>query len=116
VATAAGVLSLALASILGPMAIVRVSAGVLGIKFASAFGLIKQVIGGAGQAILWLGRLMMANPILAIVGLIAMGAIYILQNWGTLGPKFTAMWDAISSGVSRVWTVIKRTISSKWDE
>lgn len=116
VATAAGVLSLALASILGPMAIVRVSAGVLGIKFASAFGLIKQVIGGAGQAILWLGRLMMANPILAIIGLIAMGAIYIWQNWETLGPKFKAMWDAISSGVSRVWDVIKQTISSKWDE
>ncbi|HIG6887909.1 TPA: phage tail tape measure protein [Klebsiella pneumoniae] len=116
VATAAGVLSLALASILGPMAVVRVSAGVLGIKFASAFGLIKQVIGGAGQAILWLGRLMMANPILAIIGLIAMGAIYIWQNWETLGPKFTAMWDAISSGVSRVWAVIKQTISSKWDE
>lgn len=116
VATAAGVLSLALASILGPMAIVRVSAGVLGIKFASAFGLIKQVIGGVGQAILWLGRLMMANPILAIIGLIAMGAIYIWQNWETLGPKFKAMWDAISSGVSRVWAVIKQTISSKWDE
>lgn len=116
VATAAGVLSLALASILGPMAIVRVSAGVLGIKFASAFGLIKQVVGGAGQAILWLGRLMMANPILAIIGLIAMGAIYIWQNWETLGPKFKAMWDAISSGVSRVWAVIKQTISSKWDE
>nr|WP_320109077.1 phage tail tape measure protein [Klebsiella oxytoca] len=116
VATAAGVLSLALASILGPMAVVRVSAGVLGIKFASAFGLIKQVIGGAGQAILWLGRLMMANPILAIIGLIAMGAIYIWQNWETLGPKFKAMWDAISSGVSRVWAVIKQTISSKWDE
>lgn len=116
VATAAGVLSLALASILGPMAVVRVSAGVLGIKFASAFGLIKQVIGGAGQAILWLGRLMMANPILAIIGLIAMGAIYIWQNWETLGPKFKAMWDAISSGASRVWAVIKQTISSKWDE
>lgn len=116
VATAAGVLSLALASILGPMAVVRVSAGVLGIKFASAFGLIKQVIGGAGQAILWLGRLMMANPILAIIGLIAMGAIYIWQNWETLGPKFKAMWDAISSGVYRVWAVIKQTISSKWDE
>ncbi|MEP9936917.1 phage tail tape measure protein [Klebsiella quasipneumoniae] len=115
-ATAAGVLSLALASILGPMAIVRVSAGVLGIKFASAFGLIKQVIGGAGQAILWLGRLMMANPILAIIGLIAMGAIYIWQNWETLGPKFKAMWDAISSGVSGAWAVIKQTISSKWDE
>lgn len=116
VATAAGVLSLALASILGPMAVVRVSAGVLGIKFASAFGLIKQVIGGAGQAILWLGRLMMANPILAIIGLIAMGAIYIWQNWETLGPKFKALWDAISSGVSGAWAVIKQTISNKWDE
>ena len=116
VATAAGVLSLALASILGPMAVVRVSAGILGIKFASAFGLIKQVIAGAGQAILWLGRLMMANPILAIIGLIAMGAIYIWQNWETLGPKFKAMWDAISSGVSGAWAVIKQTISSKWDE
>lgn len=116
VATAAGVLSLALASILGPMAVVRVSAGILGIKFAGAFGLIKQVIGGAGQAILWLGRLMMANPILAIIGLIAMGAIYIWQNWETLGPKFKAMWDAISSGVSGAWAVIKQTISSKWDE
>lgn len=116
VATAAGVLSLALASILGPMAVVRVSAGILGIKFAGAFGLIKQVIAGAGKAILWLGRLMMANPILAIIGLIAMGAIYIWQNWETLGPKFKAMWDAISSGVSGAWAVIKQTISSKWDE
>ena len=116
VATAAGVLSLALASILGPMAIVRVSAGVLGLKFASAFALITKVIGGAGQAILWLGRLMMANPILAIIGLIAMGAIYIWQNWETLGPKFKAMWDAISSGVSGAWAVIKQTISSKWDD
>lgn len=116
VATAAGVLSLALASILGPMAVVRVSAGILGIKFAGAFGLIKQVIAGAGQAILWLGRLMMANPILAIIGLIAMGAIYIWQNWETLGPKFKAMWNAISSGVSGAWAVIKQNISSKWDE
>ncbi|HFE6204187.1 TPA: phage tail tape measure protein [Klebsiella pneumoniae] len=116
VATAAGVASLALASILGPMAVVRVSAGILQLKFASVFGLVTKVIGGAGQAILWLGRLMMANPILAIIGLIAMGAIYIWQNWETLGPKFKAMWDAISSGVSGAWAVIKQTISSKWDE
>ena len=116
VATAAGVLSLALASILGPMAIVRVSAGVLGLKFTSVFVLITKVISGTGQAILWLGRLMMANPILAIIGLIAMGAIYIWQNWETLGPKFKALWDAISSGVSGAWAVIKQTISNKWDE
>ena len=98
------------------MAVVRVSAGILQLKFASAFGLVTRVIGGAGQAVIWLGRLMMANPILAIVGLIAMGAIYIWQNWETLGPKFKALWDAITSGVSVAWAVIKQTISSKWDE
>ncbi len=116
VATAAGVVSLAPASILGPMAVLRVSAGILQLIFASAFGLVTRVIGGAGRAVIWLGRLMMANPILAIVGLIAMGAIYIWQNWETLGPKFKALWDAITSGVSVAWTVIKQTISSKWDE
>lgn len=100
VATAAGVVSLAPASILGPMAVLRVSAGILQLIFASAFGLVTRVIGGAGRAVIWLGRLMMANPILAIVGLIAMGAIYIWQNWETLGPKFKALWDAITSGVS----------------
>ncbi|MFW8362785.1 phage tail tape measure protein, partial [Klebsiella pneumoniae] len=47
---------------------------------------------------------------------IAMGAIYIWQNWETLGPKFKALWDAISSGVSGAWAVIKQTISNKWDE
>lgn len=115
-ATAAGVVSLALASILGPMAVVRVSAGILQLKFASVFGLVTKVIGAAGQAILWLGRLMFANPILAVIGLIAMGAIYIWQNWETLGPKFKAMWDAISSGVTGAWAVIKQTISQKWNE
>ncbi|SQC18666.1 phage tail tape measure protein, family [Klebsiella pneumoniae] len=115
-ATAAGVVSLALASILGPMAVVRVSAGILQLKFASVFGLVTKVIGAAGQAILWLGRLMFANPILAVIGLIAMGAIYIWQNWETLGPKFKAMWDAISSEVTGAWAVIKQTISQKWTE
>ncbi len=49
VATAAGVVSLALASILGPMAVLRVSAGILQLIFASAFGLVTRVIGGAGR-------------------------------------------------------------------
>ncbi|SQC21237.1 phage tail tape measure protein [Klebsiella pneumoniae] len=59
---------------------------------------------------------MFANPILAVIGLIAMGAIYIWQNWETLGPKFKAMWDAISSEVTGACAVIKQTISQKWTE
>ncbi|HDS1151306.1 TPA: phage tail tape measure protein [Pluralibacter gergoviae] len=115
VATAAGAGSLALAAILGPMAVVKVSAGLLSLKFTSVFGLITKVIGGVGQAIIWLGRLMMANPILAVIGLIAMGAIYIWQNWDTLGAKFKALWASVTEWTSSAWATIKQTISDKWN-
>lgn len=68
------------------------------------------------NGVLWLGRLMMANPILAVVGLIAAGALYIWQNWETLGPKLAALWDSISSKVSAVWQTIRTYISDKWNE
>ena len=114
--TAIGALSLAAAAVLGPLALIRMSCSVLGIKAVSAFGLIKSAIGIVGNGVLWLGRLMMANPILAVIGLIAAGALYIWQNWDTLGPKFAAMWDAISTKVSSIWTAIRTYISTKWDE
>jgi hypothetical protein len=82
VATAAGVVSLALASVLGPMAVVRMSAGVMGLKFSSAFGLIGKAISSAGKSVIWLGRLMLANPILAVIGLIAL-VLFISGRIGT---------------------------------
>lgn len=115
VATATGALALALASVLGPIALVRVSAGVMGLKFSSAFGLIGKAIGSVGQGIVWLGRLMFANPILAVIGLIAMGAIYIWQNWDTLGPKFKAMWDAVCHATGAAWEWMKETASTAWE-
>lgn len=45
-ATAIGAISLALASILGPMAIVKMSAGILGVKFTSVGGLVRNALGG----------------------------------------------------------------------
>lgn len=115
VATAAGVVSLALASVLGPMAVVRMSAGVMGLKFSSAFGLIGKAISSVGKSIIWLGRLMFANPILAVIGLIAAGAIYIWQNWDTLGPKFKAMWDAVCNATGTAWDWIKEKASAAWE-
>lgn len=114
-ATAVGAISLALASILGPMAIVRVSAGMLGLKFASVGGLVRAALGGIGKSVLWLGRLMFANPILAVIGLIAAGAIYIWQNWDTLGPKFKAMWDTVCNATSTAWDWIKEKASAAWE-
>ncbi|WP_318385927.1 phage tail tape measure protein [Enterobacter sp.] len=115
VATAAGVVSLALASVLGPMAVVRMSAGVMGLKFSSAFGLIGNAISSVGKSVLWLSRLMYANPILAVIGLIAAGALYIWQNWDTLGPKFKAMWDAVCGATTAAWEWIKQAASNAWE-
>lgn len=115
VATTAGVVSLALASVLGPMAVVRMSAGVMGLKLSSAFGLIGKAISSVGKSIIWLGRLMFANPILAVIGLIAAGAIYIWQNWDTLEPKFKAMWDAVCNATSTAWDWIKEKASAAWE-
>lgn len=114
--TTLGALSLAIAVILGPLALLRMSCNVLGLKAFSSFGLISKALGGVGKSVLWLGRLMLANPILAVIGLIAVGAIYIWQHWDTLGPKFTALWGKVTSGVTEAWQSVKQTISNKWKE
>ncbi|WP_446028978.1 phage tail tape measure protein [Lelliottia amnigena] len=111
-----GTVMLAVAALLGPLALMRLQFSILGIKGGGAFGLIGSAISGAGKSVVWLGRLMMANPILAAISLIAMGAIYIWQNWETLGPKFRALWEAVSNGVSAAWAIVRQTISLKWTE
>lgn len=115
IAVVLGTVMLAIAAVLGPLALMRLQFSILGIKGGSAFGLITKAIGGVGKGIMWLGRLMMANPILAVIGLIAMGAILIWQNWDTLGPKFKAMWDAVCAATTAAWEWIKQAASSAWE-
>ncbi len=57
----------------------------LGFKGAGAFGMIGKALRVVGSGVIWLGRLMFANPILAVLGLIAMAAIYIWRNWTPSG-------------------------------
>lgn len=115
IAVVLGTVMLALAAVLGPLALMRLQFSILGIKGGSAFGLITKAIGGVGKGIMWLGRLMFANPILAVIGLIAMGAILIWQNWDTLGPKFKAMWDAVCAATTAAWEWIKQAASNAWE-
>lgn len=84
-AAALGAISLTLAGILGPMAALKLSLSVLGIKSGSALGLLTNAFKGVGKALLWLGRAMLANPVLAVIALIAGAAIWIWSNWDWLG-------------------------------
>lgn len=115
IAVVLGTVMLAVSAVLGPLALMRLQFSILGIKGGSAFGLITKALGGVGKGIMWLGRLMFANPILAVIGLIAMGAIYIWQNWDTLGPKFKAMWDAVCAATTAAWEWIKQAASNAWE-
>ena len=110
-----GALMVGVAAVVGPLALLRLSFNVLGIKAFSSFGLIKSAIGIVGKSVLWLGRLMMANPILAVIGLIAGAAIYVWQNWDTLGPKFKALWEQIKLLTSNAWEMIKGSLSQAWE-
>lgn len=77
-------------------------------------GLVKS-LRFVGTAVMWLGRIMMANPILAVISLVAMGAIYIWQNWETLGPKFQAVWEAIKTATLGAWDGITTATSEAWE-
>ncbi|CAI1510180.1 phage tail tape measure protein [Serratia quinivorans] len=77
-------------------------------------GLVKS-LRFVGTAVMWLGRIMMANPILAVISLVAMGAIYIWQNWETLGPKFQAVWETVKNATLGAWDGITTATSAAWE-
>lgn len=99
-------LSLGLVALLGPMAILRMTFGVLGVK---GFGLINiiKMIGGAfmwlGKALLMVGRFMLANPLILAITLLAVAAYLIYRNWGAIKAFFIDIWNSVSAGASQLW-------------
>ncbi|WPP47694.1 phage tail tape measure protein [Pseudomonas sp. AN-1] len=93
---AGGALTLVLASVLGPFAMVRYGLAMIGIKTLPLISLIPKVmlavkaLGGA----LWA---LAANPVVLTIAAIAAGAYLLWRNWGTLGPKFAALWAGIKA-------------------
>lgn len=114
-----GGLAITLAGLIGPYAALRFGLSLLGMKLPSIIGLLgglAKVFRFVGTAVLWLGRAMLANPLLAILAGIAMAAIYIWQNWDTLGPKIKALWASISQWTREAWDAITLFILNKWTE
>ncbi|CAB3758551.1 membrane protein [Burkholderia sp. MSh2] len=96
---AVGTLATVFGTVLSALPVLQFASSMLG-----AFGMI-------GQALLVLGRLALANPLLAVISVIAMAAFYVWQHWDTLGPKFIALWETIKGafGAAGDW------ITAKWD-
>ncbi|MDN4386569.1 phage tail tape measure protein [Citrobacter portucalensis] len=114
-----GALAIAIAGVIGPFAILKLSLSTIGIKIpflTNGLSLLSSSLKMAGNAVLWLGRAAMANPILAILTLIALAGIYIWQNWETLGPKISALWDGITATVGAALSGIRTWMATKWNE
>ncbi|WP_153075772.1 phage tail tape measure protein [Paraburkholderia bonniea] len=108
-----GTLTIALAGVLGPLAVVKFSMQTLGIQG----GILSRVLGvGAtalrifGTAAMFAGRAMFANPIgltvLAIVAVLAVAAFLIYRYWEPITRFFAGLWQevkaAFSSGICAI--------------
>ncbi len=94
--TGLGAAAIGVAAVLGPIAIMRFAFMAAGLQGAKLLG----VVTGIGQGLLWLGRLLIANPFSIGISILAGGAFLIWKNWSTLGPKFAVFWDSIKAGLS----------------
>lgn len=91
--TVIGGLMLAAAAVLGPMAALKYSMAILGIK---GIGLVSS-LRSIGTVFMWLGRLMMANPLGLAITVIAGGAYLIYKNWDALKKWFSSFFGWIGN-------------------
>ena len=96
----AGTMTIALAGVLGPLAVLKFSMTTLGMQG----GILARVLGlGAGafrllgSAIMFTGRMMLANPIGLLITAIALGAFLIYQYWEPIKAFFGMLWDGVRS-------------------
>lgn len=114
-----GGLTLAMASILGPFAMVRYGMMLFGIRGAglasTLFSLGKVALPLVATGLKALAVAAMANPILAIITGIALGAGLIYEHWDRIVPFFQNLWPRLkagaTSGVSSVWNEIQTGFS-----
>lgn len=94
-----GGVTLAMASVLGPFAMVRFGLNLLGLKSFSVIGTLWRLGSVAlpmvGKALLLVGRAAMLNPIGLLITAIAGAAYLIYRNWDSIGPWFADRWQDI---------------------
>lgn len=109
-----GGLTLAMASILGPFAMVRYGLALFGIRGAglasTLFSLGRTALPLVGKGILLIGRALMMNPIGLAVTAIAGAAYLIYKNWEPIKGFFLGLWGEIKQGFSGGLAGIATTI------
>ncbi|EOU4991971.1 phage tail tape measure protein [Morganella morganii] len=121
-----GAIVLMLAAMLGPVAMLKLSLSVLGIKGAGAFGLLAKGLKAVGLALFGIGKALLTNPLFLAAAAIAAIAYAIYKNWDTIVAFFkkvwaevvrifSSAWDSISAYFSGMWTSISNACSAAWN-
>ena len=64
------------------------------------FALVRPAVMGAGRAILWLGRALLATPLGRVLSLLAFSATMVYNNWDGIKGGLVAIWDGITGRIS----------------
>ncbi|MDR3323082.1 MAG: phage tail tape measure protein [Zoogloeaceae bacterium] len=60
-----------------------------------------------GQALMWLGRLLLANPLGIALGLLALAGYMLYRNWSDVVGGAKALWSDLGSFFSNLWGQVK---------
>lgn len=112
-------LALGVLSILGPLALMRLTLTTLGggaSVASTAFKMLVSPIRMVGAAFMWVGRAMLANPMIlaitAIVAVVAGAAYLIYKNWTPIKGFFSNLWESVKSAFNTGVSFIKGIIQS----
>lgn len=96
-----GALTLALTSILGLFIVIRYGLSLMGIQAGGLFGVLANLarsgFGMLGKAILFVGRLFLANPIGLAVTAIGLATYAIYRYWEPISGFFSGLWSNIAT-------------------
>ncbi|EPG7578418.1 phage tail tape measure protein [Providencia sp. PROV032] len=108
-----GGISLAIAAMIGPLAMAKLSLSVLGIKGSGFLSLLIKPIKLIGTAFMMLGRALLANPIILFIAGIAGAAYLIYKYWDKIVPFVKNLWEGVKNIFSATWVWIKSFLM-KW--
>lgn len=119
-----GGLSLAVAALLGPMAIMKLTFGVLGIHgslfgnmlklLLAPFKMVLGVVQLLTGAFIRMGIAMLTNPLAWIIGLVAAlayGAYLLYENWDGVSRWFNDLWEKCKAPLTAYWDLLKELFS-----
>ncbi|QGW78472.1 phage tail tape measure protein [Pseudomonas alkylphenolica] len=112
---AGGGISIMLASMLGPFAMVRYAMTLVGIKSlgaVTAFKGLGTALLWVGKAVLFIGRALLMNPIGLAVMAIAGAAFLIYKYWEPIKAFFLGLWAQVQAGFSSGLTGILGLITN----